>query len=55
MFAEWSENFKELNEDNNTINDFKNKFAEYVLKQLNGDSEEYTFKNLSDERVEKNA
>ncbi|MBK9404463.1 MAG: TIGR03986 family CRISPR-associated RAMP protein [Ignavibacteria bacterium] len=49
LFAEWSENFKELNEDNNTINDFKNKFAEYVLKQLNGDSEEYTFKNLWDE------
>lgn len=49
LFAEWSENNKEIDDNNLTINTFKDKFANYILKQLYGENNEYTRENLWDE------
>lgn len=46
LFEEWSEKLNESKEDGKALNDLKDKFADYILKQLNGDNKKYNSKDL---------
>lgn len=52
LVAEWTEDVKESEDDKKRINEIKNNFADYVLKQLNGDEKQYSSEDLwDDERM----
>lgn len=53
LFEEWTESIEESKKDGKEINDFKDKFADYVLKQLNGKDKKYKSEDLwKDERMQ---
>ncbi len=49
LFSEWSETLTESKEENKTIIYFKDRFADYVLKQLKGNSQNYIAQDLWEE------
>jgi len=49
LFAEWNENISESKEDGKTNKDYKNKFADYVMKQVHGSEKVYTAEDLWNE------